>query len=147
MLLVLDSNILFTYFWKDSVLKHIKSSDAVLVAPEFSLSEIKKHGAELMEKSSLSEAEFKKLREELALKVSFVPLSEYSSHFKEVLSKVKHIPKEQLIAFLKDIDFLALALKLDCHLWSNDKLLKKLFADKVLTTEQIIGILEPSKDS
>lgn len=145
MLFVVDSNILFTYFWNDSVFRKIRVDDVKFISPEFSLSEIKKHSSEL--KTSLSKSEFNKLREELTSKVSFVPLEEYNSQFKEVLSATKHIPEEQLKAFLKDVDFIALALKLNCPIWSNDGLLKGLSLVEVLSTREVVELLELAKDS
>lgn len=48
--------------------------------------------------------------------IKFVPLSEY----KEYLSKAKEISPDP-----NDVDIFALALKLNCPIWSNDKELKK----------------------
>ena len=40
----------------------------------------------------------------------------------------------------KDIDYVALAYKLNCPLWTNDKKLKKLQCIKVLSTEDLLKI-------
>ncbi len=39
--------------------------------------------------------------------------------------------------FYEDIDFIALALKENCPLWSNDKLLKKQIRVKIINTNEI----------
>ena len=63
--------------------------------------------------------------------VEFIPLEEYSSFMKEALA----IPDPD------DIDFTALALKLDCPLWSNDKELKQQTVVKVFSTSDLISFL------
>ena len=63
--------------------------------------------------------------------VEFIPLEEYSSFMKEALA----IPDPD------DIDFTALALKLDCPLWSNDKELKQQTVVKVFSTSDLISLL------
>ena len=67
MRLVIDSNVLFTFFWKGSVFKKISiKQDLELFSPEFALEEINKYSAEIMRKAKLSREEFRKLKEELA---------------------------------------------------------------------------------
>lgn len=124
-----DTNILFTFFWGHSALPRIMSSqDIELYSPEFALEEIKKHSAEIRRKTMLSEAEFNSKRRELAILVEFVPFGEYQEFFK----KLKNIPDKD------DIDFLALALKLNCPLWSNDSQLKNQNLLKVISTKELL---------
>ena len=133
MRLVIDTNILFTYFWKNSFTKKlILKSDLELFAPEYALEEIKYHMQEILNKTKISKQEFIKLREELALIVKFIPPEDYSNLFKDVM---KSIPDS------KDIDFLALALKLSCPIWSNDPDLKKQDKIKIFTTKEIIQLI------
>lgn len=129
MRLVVDTNVLFSVFWKRSILPRVMSSqDLELYSPEFALEEIKKYSAEIRRKTKLSRAEFNSKREELPILVDFVPLKDYRGFFKEL----KGIPDKN------DIDFLALALKLKCPLWSNDKQLRKQTKVKVITTEELL---------
>jgi predicted nucleic acid-binding protein len=44
-----------------------------------------------------------------------------------------------------DIDFTALALKLDCPLWSNDKELKQQTVVKVFSTSELISFLPETR--
>ncbi len=143
MKIVVDSNILFTFFWKKSVF-HIISikQDLDLVAPEFALEEINKHKVEIMKKTEITEQEFKDLRKELAIRVEFIPLEEYTSCFKQAAAIAKEIPEEQRDEFLDDIDFIALALKEKCPLWTHDKLLKKQSNIKIFETKEIIKLLD-----
>lgn len=84
-----------------------------------------------MKKTGISLEEFKRLRRELAILVEFIPLEEYTSFMKEALA----IPDPD------DIDFTALALKLDCPIWSNDKELKQQTVVKVFSTSELIAFL------
>lgn len=142
MRLVVDSNILFTFFWKGSVFRELSSkADISLFSPEYALKEINKYSPEISKKAGLSTKEFKRIREQLALIVEFVPLNEYSSRLKEAESLAKHLPKDIQDKFLDDVDFIALALRLRCPLWSNDKVLKKQKKVNVFTTEELCKLI------
>lgn len=129
MRLVVDTNVIFSLFWKRSILPKVMAcQDLELYSPEFALEEIKKYEVEIRKKTSLSKREFNSKREELPILIEFVPLKEYRGFFK----KLKDVPDKD------DIDFLALALKLDCHIWSQDKALKKQEKVKVLATKEVL---------
>ncbi len=142
MRLVVDSNVLFTFFWKNSVLRNTLNKSTELFAPEYALEEINKHSSELIKKVSCSKSEFKKLKMDLALKVKFIPLEEYSSAFPRVLSIADRLSKKEYIEFVEDIDFFALALKIRCPIWSNDKLFKKQSKVLVFNTGEIIELFD-----
>src|SRR3989344_8692851 len=126
MKLVVDSNVLFTFFWKDSAFKSIiLKKNFELFSPESSLEEIKKYTPVMMKKTDLSLEEFKIIKMKLALKVNFMPAKEYSTSFKKAENLVKNFDERQKIEFLADLDFFALALELHLPIWSNDNLFKK----------------------
>jgi predicted nucleic acid-binding protein len=136
MKVVVDSNVLFTFFWKDSVFRMIgRKQYASMFSPEYALEEIKKHSNEIKKKAKLSDSEFKKTREELVNNVIFVPIKEYAKG----LRKAKQIMPEDL---LDDIDFLALAIELNCPLWSNDKMLKSQKDVPVFDSKDMAKIME-----
>jgi len=142
MRLVVDSNVLFTFFWKGSVFRIFLDKPVQLFSSEYALEEINKYSLEIMKKTSVSKEQFKKLKQELALKVEFIPLEEYSTLFHKVLSIASKFSKHEYEEFVKDIDFFALALTLSCPIWSNDKLLKKQSKVLVFNTKEIIELLE-----
>jgi len=77
---VVDSNVLFTFFWKNSVFnKLILNYDLELYAPEFALEEIKKYSLEIRKKAKISVSEFNSLRRGLLNIVNFVPLEVYKA--------------------------------------------------------------------
>lgn len=143
MRLVVDTNILFTFFWKKSVFRMISiKQDLDLVAPEFALEEINKHKAEIIQKTEITEQEFNDLRKELAIRIEFIPLEEYASYLKQATYLAKEILEEQRDEFLDDIDFIALALKEKCLLWTHDALLKKQSSIRIFETKEIIKLLD-----
>ena len=94
-----------------------------------------------MKKTSVSKEQFKKLKQEMALKVEFISLEKYSPLFRKILSIASKLPKHEYEEFGKDIDFFAFALALDCPVWSNDKLFKKQSKVLVFNTKEIIELL------
>lgn len=140
---VVDSNILFTFFWKTSAFHRISLKQELdLAAPEFALEEINKYKSHIIKKANIDEKEFIRLRHELAIRVEFIPLEEYRSHFKNTIELAKEIPEEQRDEFLDDIDFLALAMKEKCPLWTHDSLLKKQSTIIILETKDLIKLLD-----
>lgn len=129
--LVVDTNILYTYFWKQSFARRIfMRQDLDLFAPEFALEEINSHKHDIVKKTELSEKEFLQTRSDLAIAVEFVPLEEYNGFLKDA-GKISPDPN--------DIDFFALAMKLGMPLWSNDALLKKQKLVKILSTSDLLS--------
>lgn len=139
---VVDSNILFTFFWKNSTLKEILlKEEAELFSPEFALEEINKYSSEIIKKSGLTKNEFEKKKKELIEQAGFISLNEYSDFFQNAKLLAKTFSEKEKIEFLKDIDFFALALKLGFSIWTNDKLFKKQLRISVFTTREIIELL------
>ena len=139
---VVDSNVLFTFFWKNSVLHNILKQPIELFAPQYALEEINRYADELMKKTSLTKEEFKKTIQKLAHTVDFIPVEEYASSFLNVKSLKSKLSTQNYQEIIKDIDFLSLAIYLQCPLWSNDNLLKKQSIVSVLTTKEIVDLLD-----
>jgi len=139
MKLVVDTNILITFFWKYSFFRIFSvNQELELISPEYALEEINKHSQEILKKTNLSKKEFNDLKKELAIMITFIPLHEYSSHFRKVQFLTKDLSEKDKKEILDDIDFLALGLKQNCPIWTNDKIFKKQSAVKIFTTEEII---------
>ena|SRR3989338_8260006 len=134
MKLVIDSNVLFTFFWEDSVIRNILTTKYMdLVSPEFALGEINKYQDDIIRKAKISKNKFQMMREELSLLVDFIPIEDYEDQLKNAI-KISPDPD--------DVDFFALALKNSCSIWSNDSDLKKQSAVDVLNTKEIIELLD-----
>lgn len=135
MKLIVDTNVLFTFFWKDSFTKGILvDQDLEFSAPEFALEEINKHTGEILKKTGISLEKFKDLRKDIAIFVEFIPLEEYKEYLPQALSLIPMYPN--------DIDFLALALKIGIPIWSNDPHLKKQSKVRVVNTSELLKELK-----
>jgi len=129
--LVVDTNVLMTFFWKNSFTKRIFFDERFeFFSPEYSLEEINSYESEILKKAKISLNEFKRLRRELAIYIEFIPVEEY----REFLKKAARLPDK------KDIDFFALALKLKMPIWSNDRHLKEQSMVPVFTTEELVEL-------
>lgn len=138
----MDTNVLFTFFWKDSAFNNIlKAKSLILYSPSYALEELEKYAPEIRKKTGLTLVEFNLLKKELTNQIEFVPLEEYAHLLKNAKLIIGHLPNEEQIELVSDLDFLALSLKLGCSLWSNDKLLKKQPSIMILSTKEIIILI------
>ena len=133
MKLVVDTNILFSFFWKDSFTRKLLMSKKFdLISPKISLEEIKRHSKEIIKKTDTNKKSFVKYYNELKKFVRFIDRKYYSIFLK----KANEISPDKA-----DSHFFALCFKDKCPLWSNDSLLKKQNNVLVLSTEEIIKLI------
>ena len=133
MKIVVDTNILFSFFWKDSHTKKLLiNTKSELISSEFALEEIKKYSKEIITKAKISEDSFNEELKKLKLIINFINKNEYLDFIKDA---------EKISPDKKDAEFLALALKMNCPLWSNDSILKNQNKVRVLSTEDLIETL------
>ncbi|MFQ5887848.1 MAG: PIN domain-containing protein [Candidatus Hydrothermarchaeales archaeon] len=137
MLLVVDANVVFSALIKggktfDIFLFNRELKRFKLVAPEFLLIEVETHIDEILEKTKLSAKELGKIIDFLEEEIGFVPFEE----FRELREDA-----EQTSPDPDDVQYFALALKLGCTIWSNDKLLKQQSVVKVLSTDELVGMV------
>ena len=138
--LVVETNILYSFFWKNSPTHGILKSavsEFELVSPKFALEEFNKHKEEILFNSRIGSSEFSELIKLLSTFVEFIETPEYM----EFIDEAKSLFPEHL----KDVDFFALALKLNCPLWSNEKLHKEQSKVKIYNTDELRELFEKSK--
>ena len=133
MQLVLDSNIILSALIKDSKTRELLLDLRLeFFSPEFLLRESKKHilaDDEVRQKISMSDSEIFELPFTLFSRIKILDKEQYLGYFDEASKLVKHD---------KDIPYIALSLKLNLPLWSNDKNLKKQSKVKVFNTKDLI---------
>jgi predicted nucleic acid-binding protein len=128
--LVADANILFS-----SLIKEGKTQELLLdfsfnlFTPEFIFTEFEKHKEEILEKTNRSPEEFNDVFNTLKEVINIVPKEE----FKEFIEEAEKITPDP-----DDVMYFALALKLSCPIWSNDKKLKNQDKVRVYTTKELI---------
>ena len=130
--LVVDANVLFSALIKDSFAYNLIFGDSFhLFTPEYIFTELEKHKEELLKKSERTDEEFFRLVETLKRRIVIVPLEELVPYVEEA---------EKLTPDPDDMAYFALALKLNCPIWSNDKKLKKQDKIKVYHTHELSKI-------
>lgn len=128
--LVIDANILFSVLIKEGKTEElIFLEDINLFAPEFIFEEFEKYKEAILEKTERNQEEFERLISILKKKIKLV--SNKETEF--FLYKAKEISPDE-----KDVDYFALALKLKCPIWSNDKNIKNQSVVKIYSTEELI---------
>lgn len=133
MKIAVDTNILFSFFWQESLTRKLLiASNIELISPELAVKELIKYSNEIIAKLKITKKIFNKQFEELKEAVNFVRKREYFNFIKEA---------EEFSPDKADAEFFALCLKERCFLWSNDALLKNQEKIRVLSTREIIEIL------
>ena len=135
MKIVLDNNIFFSLMNPKSVASYIFSMPGFeFYAPDHMISELDEHEEECISKSRLSKHEFEIRRKEVEQRIKFTGLSDYEPFLKKALASISDED---------DAPYLALALKLNAAVWSNDSHMKEQKLVKIYLTEQLInGLLE-----
>jgi len=138
MRLVVDTNVLFSFFKKNSFTRGIILNGKLdLISPQLSLQELKKYSEELKSKSKINEKILEEIFLELPLRIIFIPDSEYENCFCEALKISEDIPESKREEFKEDIDFFALAIRENCAIWSNDSLFKEQHRIKIFNSLEI----------
>ena len=135
MFIVIDANELFSLLIKgNKSSKEIFLSKSIeLVAPEFILEEFSNNKDELLSKTHKTEAEFSEALSVLKDRIKFIP----KEKFEEFIPKACELIPEHI----KDAEYFALALKYNCSLWSEERLLKKQSCISVLNTNELSKLL------
>ena len=127
--LVIDANVLFSALIKNSFTCSFLFNDTFhLFTPEYIFTELEKHKEELMNKTERTTEEFFRLVETLKRRIVIVPLEELVLYVEEA---------EKLTPDPEDMAYFALALKLNCAIWSNDKRLKEQNKVEIYNTHEL----------
>ena len=133
MLIVVDANELFSaMIAKKVTLDLLFDKRFELVSPRFILNEYKEHIDEIAAKSRLSKEDASAFLLLLTSRIRLFDKEDIKEFFKEAC---KISPDSD------DIEYFALALKLNCPIWSEDKALKKQSIVKVYSTSELIKLL------
>tara|TARA_Y100000310_G_C20285071_1_gene624464 strand:- start:17 stop:424 length:408 start_codon:yes stop_codon:yes gene_type:complete len=104
-----------------------------LFAPQLLFDELDNNKEEIKEKSRLNSEEFEWLYVILKHNVEIVPEEEFL-RFREKANEICPDPK--------DIVYFALALYLNCSIWSNEKKLKEQSRVKIYATHELIWLFD-----
>ena len=129
--LVVDANEIFAALIKESkTYKLIFDERLHLFSTEFFFTEFKEHSEEIREKTGKTEEELNNLLDVLIKRIALVPMEELLPYADEA-EKISPDPD--------DVAYIALALKLKCAIWSQDRKLKENQSKvQVYTTEDLV---------
>ena len=129
--LVVDANIIFAALIQENKTYDLLFDEGLhLFTTEFFFTEFNKHSEEIQEKSKKTEAELNALLDVLKKNITLIPLEELLPFLDEA-EKISPDPD--------DVAYVALALKLKCAIWSQDRKLKeKQNKVQVYSTEDLI---------
>ena len=128
--LIVDANILFSGLIKNSITTELLfNKNLTLFSPDFVIEEFSRHKGFLLEKSSKTEEQFIQIQHMLNEVINIIPRKEYSNFIKTA---------KKISPDIDDTMYFALAFKLKCGIWSNDKKLKEQDKVKVYSTEELL---------
>ena len=128
--LVIDANIVMSALisLEGKTCDLLFSDEIKLFAPEFLFKEFTKHKQEILSKSGLQEENLDLALSIISTRINFIPFPE----FEKFISKAKKTCPDP-----NDTEYFALAIKLGCPIWSNDKELKKQDFIKIISTPEL----------
>ncbi|MBN2423037.1 PIN domain-containing protein [Candidatus Woesearchaeota archaeon] len=130
--LVVDANILFSALIKDNIAAKLLFEDKFkLYTPDYILDEFLKYNKTILKKTSRTHENFVQIMHVLQEIIYVLPREEYS----KFIDKAEKISPDE-----KDVMYFALALKLKCPIWSNDKKLKEQKEVVVYSTHDLVKI-------
>jgi predicted nucleic acid-binding protein len=128
--IVIDANILMSALvsTKGFTYDLIFNDKIRLFAPEYLLEEFKDHKKEILQKSSLTEEEFNLFLSLISPRIDLIPDYEFQKFINQA---------EEITPDPDDVKYIALALKNNCPIWSNDKKLKEQKGVKIYSTDEL----------
>lgn len=134
MKLVIDANILFSFFKKESFTRRfiLSNPEIELFTSLFVFEELDKHKKEIKVKSKIDDKVYRLIRNELKDYVTILPLEKFKEYWVEA---------KQISPDYDDTEYFAVALALGCAIWSNDKKLKSQSRVMVFSTKELIKLV------
>lgn len=135
--LVVDANILFSFFQVDSgrrrLIKRLRTDGCRLISPDYVLVELAADKGRIIRFANISETEFVFLLSLLERTVQTVDNDQYRAAWVEA---------EALAPHDKDIPYFALALDATVPIWSDENAFQAQDTVRIYTTEQLFDIYE-----
>lgn len=134
MQLIVDANVVIAALIKPGLPADLFFKEELeLVAPKLLFEEIKNNKELIVRKSRLSEEEINKFIFIFEQRIFIVPEEEFVRFKKKA---------EEICPDPKDVTYFALALYLNCPIWSNEKKLKEQPKVEVYATHELMKLLE-----
>ena len=135
-ILVVDANILFSFFKKDSLrrelIERLPNYGWKLISPDYVIEELLNEKERIMKFSKIDEISFLFLISLLQRKIETIPKENFDNWIDEAMKISPHS---------KDVPYFALALAFNAAIWSDEKAFKKQDEVKIFSTEELKKIL------
>ena len=135
-ILVVDANILFSFFKKDSLrrelIERLPNYGWKLISPDYVMEELLNEKERIMKFSEIDEISFLFLISLLQRKIETIPKENFDNWIDEAMKISPHF---------KDVPYFALALAFNAAIWSDEKAFKKQNKVKIFSTEELKKIL------
>jgi len=131
--LIIDANIFMSALIATEGMTYdlIFNDRVKLFSPEFLIEEFEKYRDVILNKSGLSDEDFDLFLSLISSRIEFISKNE----FEHLITKGEEISPD-----VKDSAYFALALKMKCSIWSNDKRLKEQDKVRVYNTTELLKI-------
>ncbi|MEI6058466.1 MAG: PIN domain-containing protein [archaeon] len=135
MQLIVDTNILVSFFRNNPVrfiILNSKSLNLELFTPEYAIEELKKNKSDVLKYGKINSEDFNKMRLDLVnliRTISEISFRKYAAEAKELIHD-------------KDAPFFALALFLNCAIWSNEPAFKEQEKIRIFNTSDLRNLLK-----
>jgi len=130
---VIDANVVISALIKKGfafdLIVSLSKAGIKLISPDFLWEEVERKKGKILKYSKLEEKELDFLIRFLSKRIEVVPKEKYE----EFIPKAEELLKEHK----KDVPYVALALKLGCGIWSNEKRLAELNEVEVFPTNEL----------
>ncbi len=135
MMIIVDTNIIFSALVKDSICRKILLSPYFeFYIPEFAIEEIERHKLLIQKKTGLQVKELRTLMRGILEGIKVVPKDDFEKFLEKSIEVMGNID-------VNDAPFLALALSFDNNgIWSEDAHFQKQYSVKVWTTEEMVRL-------
>lgn len=134
MIVIVDANIVLSSMVAGKTADLLLSPKLDAIAPELLFVEVERHKDEIKDKSMLSPGEIEILLSLLKRKIRVIPMEEFISFMPDA---------EKLLGeHKKDAPYVALSLKMDCPVWSHEKLFKNIRGFKSIDTAKVAELLK-----
>ncbi|MEK6927167.1 MAG: PIN domain-containing protein [Nanoarchaeota archaeon] len=134
--LILDANILFSFFKSDSTRRHLirelVKQEVQFFSPDFTFEEILSDKDKIKKFANIDENEFTFLLRLLTKQITSIHKEKYAS----LLSNAKSLSPHE-----KDIHYFALALFLKIPIWSDENAFKNQESIEIITTKKLLELI------
>ena len=143
--LVIDASILFSFFKANSsrrdVFKKLLEHESKLASPDFALKELSNNKPGIIKFANINKGEFDDILSELNRDLETLKSERYEAFLPEANRISPHGEDT------KDDPYFALALALNCAIWSDEAAFKQQSLIKVLNTKELLELLKKSNKS